>query len=384
MHDFIVVLGIVTAIFAGLAIGILAVNILMGVLTGLMVIITSPIALAILAIVALVAIGVFLYRNWTEIWEGIKSITKTVIDAIISVFVKMGNDIKFVFNHMWLDIKWVIDKVVGGFKIAGKAIVDGIVWMANGVKKAFNAVIGFFKNVGTSIGNLMKSIVDAVSNFVGKVSTLINWVGDGIKDTFTNVKDSVVNIFTVLGEKVVGAINILKDGVKIAMTAVANVFITIWNGIVWAFESGINFIIKGLNVFIGIVDKALNAVNKIAGAIGIDSLNLGLSTISEISISRVPQLARGGMLDSGQMFEAGENGKSEMMGSFNGKTTVMPLENTSFVKAMGDAVYDAMISAQDESGGNIEVIISEDAIGNAARKSINKSNRKFGRGVITV
>jgi hypothetical protein len=74
---------------------------------------------------------------------------------------------------------------------------------------------------------------------------------------------------------------------------------------------------------------------------------------------RPTQFARGGMLQKGMIFQAGEAG-AELIGSFGGKQSVMPLENSGFVEAMYNAVYNAVSSAQGSGGGVIENVLELD------------------------
>jgi len=128
----------------------------------------------------------------------------------------------------------------------------------------------------------------------------------------------------------------------------------------------------------GFLEKVKEAQKESSKPIGVNIK--GYSPNPNVNIS---SYARGGLIESGSIFQAGEAG-SELLGNFGGKQTVMPLEDSGFVKAMADAVYGAMTSAQSNSGGNIEVIISEDAIGHSARRSMNKTSRQFGKGVLNV
>jgi len=117
------------------------------------------------------------------------------------------------------------------------------------------------------------------------------------------------------------------------------------------FSDGIKEMFRG--AFNGAITIVESAVNKM-----IDNINKIQFDIPEwlgggefgFNLSRVhiPRLARGGMLDGGSVFEAGEGGKAELLGSYNNKTTVMPLENSGFVTAMYDAIYSATKDAMGE------------------------------------
>ena len=90
--------------------------------------------------------------------------------------------------------------------------------------------------------------------------------------------------------------------------------------------------------------------------------------------------AAGGINDNGQMFMAGEGGKAELLGSFGGKTTVMPLENSGFVEAMAKAVYGAVTSAMDSaaSGGDGNVYMDGTKVGQVLRDSDRRTGINSG------
>jgi hypothetical protein len=97
-------------------------------------------------------------------------------------------------------------------------------------------------------------------------------------------------------------------------------------------------------------------------------------------------LAAGGILGDGQMFVAGENGKVELTGRYNGQTAVMPLENSGFVEAMASAVYSATVAALNstQQGGNGTGDVYIDGV--KAGKIIRNSETRAGTlsGLVTV
>lgn len=92
---------------------------------------------------------------------------------------------------------------------------------------------------------------------------------------------------------------------------------------------------------------------------GLEKLTQRSTTVISPS-PRVMAFAHGGFVPPSSQFvspdawTAGEAGK-ELIGSYKGHTTVMPLENTSFVSAMYDAVYDATRNAYAENEMNIVI-----------------------------
>lgn len=94
---------------------------------------------------------------------------------------------------------------------------------------------------------------------------------------------------------------------------VGNFFIDIWNGIVGGVESGINFIVNGLNKLnIKIPD------NPFTGEVNI---GFNLKTVSLGRVPRIGEYALGGFPDHGEMFIAREAGP-ELVGRIGNRTAV--------------------------------------------------------------
>lgn len=204
------------------------------------------------------------------------------------------------------------------------------------IKSAFNGIKEWFAKIFKDVWNAITSVFSAVGSFFGGI-----WAT--IKGIFTSIGSSI-------GDAIGGA------------------FKTVVNAI-------ITFAEKTINGFINAINGAIGLINKIPG--------VEISTIQTLSI---PKLARGGMVDGGGMFQAGENGKAEMIGNYQGKTTVMPLENTSFVNSMANAVYGAVKSAipstkSDTNDYPSELIlqVGSTEFGRVAINSINKITKQEGR-----
>lgn len=146
------------------------------------------------------------------------------------------------------------------------------------------------------------------------------------------------------------------------------------NGILSKVETAINGIIDGINK---IKFKAPDWVPFIGGK----NFAFNLSRV------QLPRLYRGGILEDGQLFQAGEYGRSELVGNYQGRTTVMPLENSGFVESMYKAVYSAVADAQSTGGSVIENVVKLDneVIYRGqqkvqARKGLSLGNPIFNRG----
>jgi hypothetical protein len=120
---------------------------------------TGPIGLVILAIGALIAIVVLLYKNWDEVsaflartWEWIKNTAINIFNAIKDAFVN--------------SIDWIVNKV-NTFATVFKSAWSNI-W--NGAKNTFEGIIEGVKN-GFKTG--LNWIIDKINDFVGKANGIL-------------------------------------------------------------------------------------------------------------------------------------------------------------------------------------------------------------------
>lgn len=347
------------ALNLGISFEALAVTI-SGLSAGAVALIVVAIALVITTIATLWTKVDSFRESWIEVWTNIKDILatlwndmllpifKSIISACILIYEAGLKPLWSAWLVMWTAISSVITTVLNGIVFPlFKLLIDWIIVRLVPIIKAlmptfalvFTAIAGSvggaFKTIG-EIFNAFKKILDGVINFVTGVFTG-NWrrAWQGVKEVFSG-------IFSGLGAIMKAPINMMIETV--------------------------NGLIRGLNK-IKLPDW--------------DIIPSGMRG-KGFSFPEIPKLARGGMLDGGGLFEAGENGKAEMIGSYQGKTTVMPLENTSFVGAMSDAVYGAVRSAMASSSGSsndteIVLQVGSTEFGRIAIDSINKITKQEGR-----
>lgn len=298
---------------------------------------TSPIGLVILAIGAVIAIGVLLYKNWDTIkacamtvfpaiwetikgafagvldffagiWEGIKQVFSVVADFFISVFTVAWNLVKAyimlwvaVFKFVWDGIKLVFsvvkDVLLGFFTIAWNAIKAYIgLWVAvfqtiwNGIAKVFSVCKSVLTGFFSSAWEAIKKVFSGVGKFF-----------DGI---WTTIKNTFTSIGSVIGNAIGGAFKLVVNSI-------------------------INFAENTINGFIRAINGALNMINKIPG------VNVGM-----IGTLNIPKLARGGVVNSGQIYQAGEAGKE----------AIVPLEhNLGWIDGLAKKIQD---KTSNNNGGN--------------------------------
>ena len=144
------VLGVVAAVIAGIApvlilLGKLAFSIssiisLVGVVAPLIGGLAAPIAIAIAAVVALIAIGVLLYKNWDkikakakEMWNsikttfaGIKTSIQNSINSVKAFLTNSWNTIKTTAKTAWNAVKSAITSPITSAKEKVKSVIDKI------------------------------------------------------------------------------------------------------------------------------------------------------------------------------------------------------------------------------------------------------------------
>lgn len=211
------------------------------------VLMANPIVLIVTAIAAVIAILVVLYTKC----EGFRNFVNSVASAIVGFVKNAASAIAGFFKNLWATIQGIWSAVSGWFKTN---VIDPVV---NFFTPIPGIIGGFFANLWASICSIWQA---AGTWFSENVTTPIN------------------NAFQAIGDFVKG----------------------IFNGLIGLVEGMINRIIGAVNGFIGGFN---DVVGWGASFIGVDWE--GLATIPEVSL---PRLAKGGIVDSPTILEAGEAG----------------------------------------------------------------------------
>lgn len=226
-------------------------------LSGAIAFLTSPITIAVVAIGALIAAGVLLWKNWDAVKETAIQIWGAIRDWIKSVTDKIGG----FFKGLWSGIKETFGTVGDWFKGKFQSASDG-------VKKAFSTIGDFFAGVWSAVKKPFSSIAD--------------W----FRDKFSKAWEAVKNVFSTGGK--------IFDGIK--------------DGILNGLKSVVNALISGINRIISI---PFNGINWALGKIRNVSI-LGKSPFSwipTIDVPQIPMLAQGGFVKANtpQLAMIGDN-----------------------------------------------------------------------------
>lgn len=151
--------------------------------------ITSPIGIAILAITALIAAGVWLYKNWdtvkakaaqlgakiSGIWTKINTAVTTAIAAISSRFPALGAVLSGLWKSVqdvWGNIKAIFSNIIG--------FIDNV--FSGNWSAAWGNVVSIFGNLFGELANIAKAPINAVISVINMVLSKINEMKISIPD----------------------------------------------------------------------------------------------------------------------------------------------------------------------------------------------------------
>ena len=293
------------------------------------VLMANPIVLIVTAIAAVIAILVVLYTKC----EGFRNFVNSVASAIVGFVKNAASAIAGFFKNLWATIQGIWSAVSGWFK---SKVIDPLVnffapivqWISGFfqgcwiiIQAVWAAVSGWFKtNVIDPVVNFFAPIPGIIGGFFSGLWTSIQSIWATVSGWFNlNVIQPLVNFFAPIVESIGGFFANLwasicsiwqaagtwfsenvTTPINNAFQAIGDFVKGIFNGLIGLVEGMINRIIGAVNGFIGGFN---DVVGWGASFIGVDWE--GLATIPEVSL---PRLAKGGIVDSPSILEAGEAG----------------------------------------------------------------------------
>lgn len=293
---------------------------------------TSPITLTIIAIGAIIAIAILLWKNWDEVSAWLIEIWETIKTKALEIWTR----IKEFLSETWEKIKTTCSEVWTKVK-------EFFISSWSNIKEVAN-------NVWNGILNTCKTIFDNLKNYMSDI-----W--DGIKQIFTGVIDFVIGVFTGDWERA-------WEGVKSVFKGIFDTFGTI--------------VKAPLNAVIKMINACINGLNKIKFSIPNWVPGIGGNSYG-INIPNIPMLAKGGILDSPTLAMVAEAGKE----------AVVPLENnTKGLDLLATKLFEKMPTNSSNSSNDspVEIIlqVGDTKLGRVVIDSINKLQRQSGRMLLDV
>ena len=192
--------------------------------------------------------------------------------------------------------------------------------------------IGLWDSIKTIASDAWKSFTDGAKKAWEGTKSVFSKVGQFFSDTFRKAWEGVKKVFSVGGK--------IFDGIK--------------DGIVTAFKTIVNAIIRGINKVVSVPFNALNKVLDKIRNISIAGVSPFKGLFGDITVPEIPELMRGGILKKGKV------------GLLEGKGTeaVVPLEKeTGWIKRIAAQMVKALAGDLYNIKGNVADL----AYGNAGR-----------------
>ena len=153
----------------------------------------NPIGIIIVAIGALIAIGVAMWMNW----DSICAWCKQAFQAVGDFFVSVGTSIGSFFSGLWTSIKdtavgvWnsIIGFLSGAWNTISSAAVSVFTGIGNAIKNVWNGIVGAIKgainSIISAINSMIRGAVSGVNGLINGINSVTGAVGIPAIPTFT-------------------------------------------------------------------------------------------------------------------------------------------------------------------------------------------------------
>jgi len=287
--------------------------------------ISLPVLAVIAGIVALVAVGYLVIKNW----ETIKEFAIKIWGDIQAYFVATFEKIKTSWTSFWTGIKDFVVGIWNGIVEGVKTAINLLVGVLDLIFRAFGTdlqtfLIGvkdFFVLIWTGIAEATKLFWDGIVATFNIALKILQFVWD---NTFGAMFSKVSGIFASVMSKVTELFAIIEPQISTALNAISSVWHSIFNGlstITGSVADSVMKVIDDLKSWVGSAvdwlvekyNKMLDLAKKIGASIGggiTNTINAG---------AKITGLATGGFAQPGRTYMVGENGP-ELFSSDRGGT----------------------------------------------------------------
>lgn len=343
-----------------------------------------------------------------KIWDnGLKPLWDSIKELFGSLYqLYEGSGLKTIFEAVVTGIGYIASVVLAGlvegiasfvqFLVNGaqilidiiNGIVDVAIWLKDSMFEVWDWIKGKFTEFQEFLGNVFATDWSEKFGFFGKILNVFfdtaKSVIDSTKRIFGGIIDFVAGVFTGDWERAWNGIKDIFGGIWDRFTSIVKAPI---NAVLVMCEGLANGIIKAFNGIKKTLNKLSFDIPDWIPEFGGKSFGLHFQMTPEISL---PRLAKGGLVDSGQLFIAREKGP-ELVGMHGNKSAVM--NNDQLLDTVTDSIKDILVESLMVFGGNsgneqpptIEVIIQEDSETTYRRvlKGKKKHDRRYSAVVST-
>ena len=146
----------------------------------------SPMGLIVVAIAAVIAIGVALYKNWDKVCEWADKVKQEVIKAWNDLKTNVShavNTLKTAVTNAWNAIKTGVTNAVNNIR-------TGVVTVWTGIKTTISNVV---TGIRTTVSNVFEALKSNVVNTFNGIKTVATSVWEGIKFAITHPIEAAKN-----------------------------------------------------------------------------------------------------------------------------------------------------------------------------------------------
>lgn len=246
---------------------------------------TSPIGLVVVAIGALIAIGVLLWKNWDTIKEKAAKLKEWLVTKT---------------RNMYEDVTLFFWKMSEKIKKTSKEIKE---WLKEKWEQIKSNAIEAWDNIKTKV-------VEAAQNLKTSVTTRITELKHKVIDAWNNIKNTAIEKWETIKARILEFAETIKEGVGTAFEALKNTVKGIFETLVDVMKAPINAIIGLINGLIFVINKFINKLNDVF-TFDISFKNpftgekIGYYHTMDIpNIDPIPYLARGAVIPPNAPFMA--------------------------------------------------------------------------------
>ena len=268
------VLGILIGAFAALAPIVSVITTLAPILATAVGAITLPVTLVIAGIVALIAIGVALYKNWEEVsafasttWNNIKVAIEVAVQAAGEFVSNTWQAITETLSGLWTSIQTTASTVWTAIQTTFTTITQTI---STTISTIWNSIRTTLVGIWNGISSAVTTTFNAIRN---TITTVFNSVSSTVVTIWNTIKGTVVNTATGIVSSVTSTFNGLVGGISDIFNTVYTTVTNIW-GTVQGFFEGIDLFSIGADIINGLINgigslvgTLFDKVTSIAGSI---------------------------------------------------------------------------------------------------------------------
>ena len=273
-----------------------------------------------------------------------------LIDSIIGLIVSIISNIGMILQPIIDALPDIIISIVNALMNNLPAIIEGCVQFVVGIVQALPQIIlslidalpTVISSIVTGLWNalpiLLNGVIQMVSSIGSSVWTLLGGYAERLSGFFTGIWEGIKKIFSGVGNWFKNIFKGAFDGIKNVFGGISDWFKGVFDKLANVVKAPVNLIIKGLNALIDGVNKISFDVPDWVPVIGGKKFGFNLK--------RIPQLAKGAVVDEPTPAIFGEDGAE----------AVVPLENnTGWMKKIATNLFELTVDAQKRS--NIDDIL---------------------------